>query len=151
MKILPKASNILTMAFLFVITPTLVSIYSHIILSIHFNVDWVGCLGDWWSSSGFPIFLVWNLISYFSRKQCIVSCASTQYEYQSTVCDTTKLTWILTFISELGVEIHVPSHYCVIYRCHLSISKLIFHSPTKNVEIDFHFVQENVCPCDSKI
>ncbi|GAA0185804.1 hypothetical protein LIER_33092 [Lithospermum erythrorhizon] len=48
----------------------------------HTNVDWIGCFDIRKSTSGFCVFLGDNLISWFSKRQAIISRSSVEAEYR---------------------------------------------------------------------
>ncbi|XP_042942764.1 uncharacterized mitochondrial protein AtMg00810-like [Carya illinoinensis] len=58
-------------------------------LSIYSNADWAGCLDDRKSTSGYCIFLGYNLVSWSSKKEPTVAHSSTKAEYQAVAHATT--------------------------------------------------------------
>uniref|UniRef100_A0A1S4BM80 Uncharacterized mitochondrial protein AtMg00810-like n=1 Tax=Nicotiana tabacum TaxID=4097 RepID=A0A1S4BM80_TOBAC len=55
--------------------------------------DWGGDVDDRKSTTGFAIFLGFNLISWASRKQKVVSRSSTEAEYRALAAATSEMTW----------------------------------------------------------
>ena len=85
------------------------------------------------STSRFIAFLASSQISWSSKKQPIVSRFSTEANYRSFATTTIDLYWCNN-VSSIFLA-HNP----------------IFHPHTKHIEIDYHFVQENVLCKDISI
>jgi hypothetical protein len=64
------------------------------LLSAFSDADWVGSSADCKSTSGFAIFLGFNLISWCAKKQSTVSRSNTEVEYKSMANATAKLLWV---------------------------------------------------------
>ncbi|XP_019052063.1 PREDICTED: uncharacterized protein LOC109114206 [Nelumbo nucifera] len=115
-------------------------------LFVYSDADWA-CNPDYCkSSSGYAIFLGTNLISWASHKQHTIAKSSIEAEYCSFATATTELTWIQSLLGELGIFLPVP----LILWCHnagatyLTANPIFFHSRTKHLEVDFHFVRDKV-------
>jgi len=97
------------------------------------------------SVSAFSVFLGANLISWCARKQATVSRYSTEAKYKAMANATAEITWVRKLLEELKVP-H-PSVACLwcdnIGAKYLSVNP-VFHARTKHIEIDYHFVREQV-------
>jgi hypothetical protein len=93
---------------------------------------WLGCLGP-------------NLISWSARKQSTVSQSSTEAEYEALANTAAEVMWVRKLLNELGVP-HptVGRLWCDNIGATDLTTNLIFHAQTKHIEIDFHFVREQV-------
>jgi hypothetical protein len=97
------------------------------------------------STSGFAVYLSHNLISWSVRKQATVSRSSTKAEYKSLANATTQVIWTQAILQELGVS--QPRPACLwcdnLEATYLTVNP-IFHTRTKHIEVDYHFVRERV-------
>ncbi|XP_021305441.1 uncharacterized protein LOC110431073 [Sorghum bicolor] len=107
--------------------------------------DWAGCPDDTRSMGGFAVYLGCNIVSWCARKQATMSRSSTEAEYKSVANATAEVMWIQKLLDELGIP-H-PQAACLwcdnIGAKYLSASP-VFHARTKHIEIDYHFVREQV-------
>nr|KAJ0224458.1 hypothetical protein LSAT_V11C100013840 [Lactuca sativa] len=107
--------------------------------------DWVGCPVDRRSTGGFAIYLGSNLVSWTVRKQKTVSRSSTESEYKALVDTAAELIWLKAFLRELGISVTSPPIlWCDNLRATYLSANPVFHARTKHVEVDFHFVREQV-------
>ncbi|WVZ62530.1 hypothetical protein U9M48_012269 [Paspalum notatum var. saurae] len=114
-------------------------------LSAFSDADWAGCPDDRRSTSGFAVMLGSNLVSWSSRKQATVSRSSTEAEYKAIANVTAELIWLQTLLNELGIY---QSEAPILWSDNLGAvyltSNPMFHARTKHIEVDFHFVREQV-------
>jgi hypothetical protein len=92
------------------------------------------------------------LISWSSRKQPTVSRSSTEAGYKSVANTAAELIWVRSLLQELGIPLPTPPKlWCDNIGATYFFVNPIFHSRTKHVAIDFHFVQELVASKDLEI
>ena len=94
------------------------------------------------------VFLSSNLVSWRSKKQQVIAHFSTEAEHCSLAHITVEILWLQSLLKEL--KLHTP--ILVIWCDNLSVvhltKNLIFHARTKHVELDIHFVHEQVISGD---
>ena len=114
-------------------------------LSTFIDVDRTGDPCDRRSTTGLLVFLGSNLISQSSKKQTTVSQSSIDVEYCSLVTIATKISWLHVLFKEFQIFL---SNVPVLQGDNVSTlalaSNLAFHSRTKHIEVDFHYVCEKV-------
>ncbi|CAI0428727.1 unnamed protein product [Linum tenue] len=97
------------------------------------------------SITGFAVFYGTNLISWFTRKQKAVSRSSTECEYRALATLASEVIWLQALLSELGQHLSAPP---VLWCDNLGATYLahnpVFHSRSKHMEIEFHFVRDRV-------
>lgn len=86
-----------------------------------------------------------NLISWATKKQPTIARSSIESEYKEIANAIAELIWIKSLLLELGFPALKP----VIIWCdnigsiYLSANP-IFHARTKHIELDYHFIHEQV-------
>lgn len=109
------------------------------------DADWAGCPDDRRSTSGFVILLGSNLVSWSSRKQQTVSRSSTEAEYKAIANLTAEVIWIPSLLKELRIfQSSAPVLWCDNLGATYLTANPMFHARTKHIEVDFHFVREQV-------
>jgi hypothetical protein len=98
------------------------------------------------------VFLRDNLVSWFLKRQNVVSHSSTEAEYRTVANGVAEACWL----RQLLVELHSPlSRATLVYCDNVSAVYLstnpVQHQRTKHVEIDLHFVHERVAIRDVRV
>nr|XP_016462212.1 PREDICTED: uncharacterized mitochondrial protein AtMg00810-like [Nicotiana tabacum] len=114
-------------------------------LTIYSDSDWAGCTTTRRSTSGFYIFLGDNLISWAAKKQHTVARSSTEAEYRAPATATVEATWLQFLLRDLVIFLKTPmiakcDNIGAIYLTH----NLVYHSRSKHVALDYHFIHEKV-------
>ncbi|XP_028051740.1 uncharacterized protein LOC114256321 [Camellia sinensis] len=118
---------------------------SHFGLHAYSDSNWAGDLADKRSTSSYCVYLGNNLISWSSKKQSTVSRSSTEAEYRSSVHTAAELTWLQMLLVDFSIpHTSLPVLWCD-YLSSISLStNSAFHSRSKHIEVDCHFVRDKV-------
>jgi hypothetical protein len=107
--------------------------------------DWAGDPYDRRSTTGITVFLGNNPITWVSKKQHTVSRSSTEAEYRALATGAAELAWLRQVLCDLGVYLPTaPTMWCDNTSAIALASNPVFHSRTKHIEVDYHFVRERV-------
>ncbi|KAA0060623.1 putative mitochondrial protein [Cucumis melo var. makuwa] len=132
-------------------------------INAYSDADWASYIDDRKSVATYCVFVGNNLVSWSSKKQTIVARSSIESEYRALAHAAFEIIWLKQLLCELHVptaseiiwlkqllcEIHVPNSAKLILWCdNLSVGALVanpvFHAITKHIDIDVHFVRDQV-------
>jgi hypothetical protein len=95
--------------------------------------------------SGYCMFLGRNLLSRNSKKQPTVSRSSNEATKKVLANASVELIWLQSLLKELGVFVAAtPTLFCYNIGATYLYSNPAFHTRTKHIEIDYHFVWDRV-------
>jgi len=118
--------------------------HSSVLLTAYTDADCARSIDDRKFTSSYCVFLGTNLISWSSKKQCTVTRFSTEVEYRGVANAAEEVVWLQSLLHELGLSQSPPIVLCDnLGVTYLSINPFR-RSHFKHVEIDTHFVQDNV-------
>ncbi|KAE8713459.1 hypothetical protein F3Y22_tig00110209pilonHSYRG00092 [Hibiscus syriacus] len=116
------------------------------------DADWAGSMDDRRSISGNYLYLAGNLIVWSSKKQKTISRSTTKAEYKSLADVSSDATWVAALLDSMGIELQgTPVIWCDNSSAISMSANLIYHAKTKHVELDVHFVRENVATNKLKV
>ena len=109
------------------------------------DADWAADPDDRKSTGGYCVFLGNKIISWSSKKQTIVSRSSAESEYRALASATSEILWLTYLLQELRIQLdHSPVLYCDNQSAEALASNPKYHSRTKHIELDLHFIREHV-------
>lgn len=114
-------------------------------LSTYCDADQAGDTLDRRFVSGFILFLSNDHISCSAKKQHTVSRSSTNPEYRSLAHINAEVYWVRQLLCDLHIFLSQPP---ILFCDNISALALatnpVFHTRTKHIAIDYHFVREKV-------
>ena len=121
-------------------------------LTVFSDVDWAGDHTDRHSTIGLLVFLGPNPISWSTKKQNTVSRSSTEAKNRALDTSTAELSWLHILFKELKLFLpYVPVIWCDNVSAIALSANPIFHSRTKHLEVDYHYISEKVLRKDLKV
>jgi hypothetical protein len=113
-------------------------------LVVYTDADWAGCPDTRKSTLGYAVFLGGNLVSW-SKRRNTVSRSSAEAEYRAVANGVAEATWLRQLLLELHALLRRATLlYCDNISAVYMTSNPIQHQRTKHIEIDLHFVREQV-------
>lgn len=107
--------------------------------------DWAGDPNSRRSTTGYCFNLNGAAISWRSRLQPTVSLSSTEAEYRATTEAGQEVVWLRGLLSFISIPQLSPTVLCSDSTGAVSLTKkAIFHARTKHVEVQYHWIREQV-------
>ncbi|KAI0502061.1 hypothetical protein KFK09_017006 [Dendrobium nobile] len=114
-------------------------------LRTYSDADWASDTTDRKSVSGFCTFLGPNLISWTVKKQATVAKSSTEAKYRSLSAAASDVIWLRRLAAELQLIQQSPTTIHCDNTSAMAIAKNpVFHARTKHIEIDYHFIRQQI-------
>ncbi|XP_070664508.1 uncharacterized mitochondrial protein AtMg00810-like [Malus domestica] len=118
---------------------------NHTHISGYTDADWAGNALDRKFITGLCTFVGGNLVTWKSKKQSVVARSSAEAEYRAMASTACELIWLKNMLLDLGFPHQQPmSLYCDNQAAMHITSNLVFHERTKHIEVDRHYVRNQV-------
>ena len=119
--------------------------HGHTRIEYFLDAEWAGSKENKRSTSGYYVFVGGNLVSWKSKKQSVVSRSSTESEYQAMAQSVCKIMRIRQLLMEVGIKTSIlVKLWCDNQAAMHIASNPVFHERAKHIEIDYHFLCENI-------
>jgi predicted nucleic acid-binding Zn finger protein len=83
-------------------------------------------------------------ISWMSKRQVVVALSTTEVEYMEATHASKEAVWLQIFCSCIGLVQQVVRIYCDIQSAIFLVKNPTYHSKTKHIDIQYHFVRDVV-------
>jgi Reverse transcriptase (RNA-dependent DNA polymerase)/gag-polypeptide of LTR copia-type/Integrase core domain/GAG-pre-integrase domain len=109
------------------------------------DADWGSNVDDRRSVTGYIFLLNGGAVTWQSKKQPTVALSSVEAEYMAANQATKEAIWLRTFIAELNINIPSPTSIACDSQGAMALTKNPeYHSRTKHIDIQHHYVREKV-------
>ena len=107
--------------------------------------DWAGNALDRRSTTGYCTFVGGNLVTWKSKKKSVVARSSAEAEYRAMASIACELIWLKALLQDLGIKHSspIPLHCDNQAAMHIAANP-VFHERTKHIEVDCHFIRNQV-------
>ncbi|GKE43805.1 ribonuclease H-like domain-containing protein [Tanacetum coccineum] len=109
------------------------------------DADWAGCPATRRSTFGYCVFLSDKLLTWYSKRQDMLSRSSAEAEYRGVANAVVETSWIRNLLRELYTLLFTATlvYYDNVSAVYMSANP-VQHQRTKHIEIDIHFVRDKV-------
>ena len=118
---------------------------THLNIEGYIDADWAGNILDRKSTSGYFTFVGVNLDTWRSKEQKVAVLSSTEAEFRGMAKGLYDLLWLINLLTEVGFPPCSAMNLFCENKAAIDIShNPIQHDRTKHVEVDRHFIKENL-------
>lgn len=111
----------------------------------HSDSDWAGDPNTRRSTTGYLFKMNGAAVSWKSRLQPTVSLSSTEAEYKATTAAGQEIVWLRGILRHMSLEQSPPTTLCSDSTGAVALTKKgIFHARTKHIEVQYHWIREQV-------
>ena len=106
--------------------------------------DYAGDLDGSKSTTGYVFTLSGGTVSWVSKLQSVVAMSTTEAEYVAAAQASKEAVWLKMLLEELGHEQEKITLFCDNQSALYLARNPTFHSKTKHIRVQYHFVREKV-------
>ncbi|GKB50325.1 retrovirus-related pol polyprotein from transposon TNT 1-94, partial [Tanacetum coccineum] len=106
--------------------------------------DYAGDLDGSKSTTGYVFTLSGGTVSWVSKLQSVVAMSTTEAEYVAAAQASKEAVWLKMLLEELGHEQEKITLFCDNQSALYLARNPAFHSKTKHIRVQYHFVREKV-------
>ena len=116
------------------------------VVDIHGFVDayWAGDLDRRRSTSGYVFNLFGGAISWMRKRQAVVALSTTESEYMAATHASKEAVWLQRLCSSIGLVQESVRIECDSQSAIFLAKNLAYHSKTKYIDVQYHFVRDIV-------
>ena len=108
------------------------------------DLDFIGDLDKRKSTTGYVFTLVGAAVSWVSKLQTVMALSTTEAKYMTTTQAYKEAIWIQRLLEKLGHKQQKILVFCDSQSVLHIARNLTFHSKTKHIGVQYHFVREVV-------
>ena len=106
--------------------------------------DFAGDLDKSKSTTGYVFILASGAVSWVSKLQSVVALSTTEAEYVAATQASKEAVWLKMVLEELGHKQDIIPLFCDSQSALYLARNPAFHSKTKHIRVQYHFVREKV-------
>ncbi|KAJ6978840.1 hypothetical protein NC653_027111 [Populus alba x Populus x berolinensis] len=110
----------------------------------HIDLDFAGDLEKRKSTTGYVFIIAGGAVSWVSKLQTVIALSTTKAEYMATTQACKEAIWMKKLMEELGHKQEKILLYCDSQSALHIARNPVFHSRTKHIDVQYHFVREVV-------
>jgi hypothetical protein len=86
-----------------------------------------------------------NLVFWKRKQQHVVACSSAEANYRAMTSASYELNWLKNLLANLGFHNHTPmTLFCDNQAAMHIVANSVFHERTKHLEVDCHYIHQQV-------
>ncbi|GJS95084.1 hypothetical protein Tco_0802052, partial [Tanacetum coccineum] len=117
---------------------------SDLIVTGYVDSDYAGDLDGSKSTTGYVFTLSGRIVSWVSKLQSVVAMSTTEAEYVASAQASKEAVWLKMLLEELGHKQEKITLFCDNQSALYLARNPAFHSKTKHIRVQYHFVREKV-------
>ncbi|KAE8683472.1 hypothetical protein F3Y22_tig00111208pilonHSYRG00305 [Hibiscus syriacus] len=117
---------------------------SNLLINGYVDSDYAGDLDKSKSTTGYVFKVAGGAVSWISKLQSVVVTSTIEAEYVAATQVSKEAIWLKMLLEELGHNQEYVSLFCDTQSALHLVRNLTFHSRTKHIRVQYHFIREKV-------